>query len=155
MWAILLIAQCSVGHPTSALAIICLWVLLTWLIYTYGMLCQDDVVPGEFLLVQCARQLFFGLGTSTHVCSWSITDRYIIKWHVSHALCWFWTIKALVEAQVLWWRYSNSRGHSSSIDHCQTFSVFMIELAKKPVLNSFTTIRVQEGTITLTLVLVE
>jgi hypothetical protein len=30
------------------------------------MLCQDDVAPGEFLLVQCARQLFFGLGTSTH-----------------------------------------------------------------------------------------
>ena len=32
------------------------------------MLCQDDVAPGEFLLVQCACQLFFGLGTSTHVC---------------------------------------------------------------------------------------
>jgi hypothetical protein len=32
------------------------------------MLCQDDVAPGEFLLIQCACQLFFGLGTSTHVC---------------------------------------------------------------------------------------
>jgi hypothetical protein len=31
--------------------------------------CQDDVAPGEFLLVQCACQLSFGLGTSTHVCS--------------------------------------------------------------------------------------
>ncbi len=41
---------------------------LTWLTYTYGMLCQDDVAPGEFLLIQCACQLFFGLGTSTHVC---------------------------------------------------------------------------------------
>ncbi len=41
---------------------------LTLLTYAYGMLCQDDVAPGEFLLVQCACQLFFGLGTSTHVC---------------------------------------------------------------------------------------
>jgi hypothetical protein len=49
----------SVGHPAGALGIICLWVLLTWLTYAYGMLCQDDVVPGEFLLVQCACQLFF------------------------------------------------------------------------------------------------
>jgi hypothetical protein len=31
--------------------------------------CQDDVAPGEFLLFQCACQLSFGLGTSTHVCS--------------------------------------------------------------------------------------
>jgi hypothetical protein len=35
----------------------------------YGMLCQDDVASGEFLLVQCACKLFFGLGLSTHVCS--------------------------------------------------------------------------------------
>jgi hypothetical protein len=69
MSAILLIGQCSAGHPEGALAIICLWVLLTWLTYAYGMLCQDDVDPGEFLLIQCACQLFFGLGTSTHVCS--------------------------------------------------------------------------------------
>ncbi len=55
----LLIEQCSAGQPIGALAIICLWVLLTWLIYAYGILCHDDVVPGEFLLVQCASQLFF------------------------------------------------------------------------------------------------
>ncbi len=109
---------------------------LTWLTYAYGMLCQDDVAPGEFLLGQCACQLFFGLDTSTHVCSWSITDPYNIKWHVSHAWCWFRTIKALVEAEVLWWCYSNLRGHNSSIDHCQTFSVFMIRVAKKPVLKA-------------------
>jgi hypothetical protein len=36
----------SAGHPTGALALICLWVLLTWLTYAYGMLCQDDVNPG-------------------------------------------------------------------------------------------------------------
>jgi hypothetical protein len=29
----------SVGHPAGALAIICLWVLLTWLTYAYGMIC--------------------------------------------------------------------------------------------------------------------
>ncbi len=124
------------GHPVGALAIICLWILLTWLTYTYGMLCQDDVAPGECLLIQCASQLFFGLGTSTHVCSWSITDRYIIKQHVSQAWCRFWTIKALIEAEVLWWLYSDLQGHSSSVDHCQTFIVFMIRLAKKPVLKA-------------------
>ncbi len=40
---------------------------LTWLTYTYGMRYQDDLGPGEFLLIQCACQ-YFGLGTSTHVC---------------------------------------------------------------------------------------
>ncbi len=54
-----LTGQCSVGHPTGALAIICLWVLLTWLTYAYGMLCQDDIAPGEVLLFQCACQIFF------------------------------------------------------------------------------------------------
>jgi hypothetical protein len=46
----------SVGHPEGALAITCCWVLFTCLIYAYGMLCQDDVAPGEFLLLQCACQ---------------------------------------------------------------------------------------------------
>jgi hypothetical protein len=32
--------------------------------------------------------------------------------------------------------YSDSWGRSSSIDHCQTFSVSMIRLAKKPVLKA-------------------
>ncbi len=32
----------SVGHPLGALALICLCVLLTWLTYAYGMLCQDN-----------------------------------------------------------------------------------------------------------------
>ncbi len=84
-------ANVSVGHPAGALAIICHWVLLIWLTYAYGMLCQDDIAPGEFLLLQCAFQLF-----------WTGPDCYIIKRHVSHdAWCWFWTIKALVEAEVL------------------------------------------------------
>ncbi len=129
------LASVSVGHPAGALAIICLWVLLTWLTYAYEMLSQDDIAPGEFLLLQCACQ-FFGLGTATHVCPWSITDRYIIKRHVSHAWCWFQTIKALIEAEVLWWFCSNLQGHSSSVDHCQTFSIFIIRLAKKPVLKA-------------------
>ncbi len=45
---------------------------------------------------------FFGLGTSTHVCSQSINDCYIIKQHGSHAWYGCWTIKALVEAEVLY-----------------------------------------------------
>jgi hypothetical protein len=27
---------------------------LTWLIFAFGMHCQNDVAPGEFLLIQCA-----------------------------------------------------------------------------------------------------
>ncbi len=44
----------------------------------------------------------FGLGTSTHVCLQSIPDCYIIKQPVSHAWYGCWTIKALVEAEVLY-----------------------------------------------------
>ncbi len=94
---------------------------LTWLTYAYGMNCQDDVAPAEFWLIQCACQLFFGLGTSTHVCLWSITYCYIIKRHGSHTWYGCWTIKALVEAEVLWCLYCESLGHSSAIDHSQIF----------------------------------
>ena len=52
-------ASVLVGHPAGALAIICLWALLTWLTYAYGMLCQDGIAPGEFLLYQYAFQLFW------------------------------------------------------------------------------------------------
>ncbi len=52
-----------------------------------------------FTLLMC-MPFYFGLGTSTHVCSWSITDRYIIKWHISHTWYGCWTIKALVKAEV-------------------------------------------------------
>jgi hypothetical protein len=52
----------------------------------------------------------FGLGTSTHVCSQSIPDCYIIKWHVSHAWYGCWTIKALVEAEVLYDGFTMSGG---------------------------------------------
>ncbi len=133
------LASVSVGHPTGALAIICLWVFLTWLTCAYWMLCQDVIAPGEFLLLQCAYQLSFGLGPSTHVCSWSITDCYIIKQHDSHSWYGCWTIKALVEAEVLCWLYSDLRGHSSSVDNCQTFSVFIFKInktSKKPVLKA-------------------
>ncbi len=126
MWAYYWSTSVSVGHPAGALTIICLWVLLTWSTYAYGMLCQDDVAPGEFLLFQCACYCF-ELGTSTHVCSWSITDHYIIKRHVSHAWYRCWSINALVEAEVLWWLYSDLRGHSSAIVHCQTFNVFIFK----------------------------
>jgi hypothetical protein len=42
------LASVSVGHLAGALTIICCWVLSTWLTYAYGMLCQDDIAPGEF-----------------------------------------------------------------------------------------------------------
>ncbi len=53
------LAIVSVGRPADALAIICCLVLLTWLTSTYGMLCQDDIAPGEVLLLQCVCQLFW------------------------------------------------------------------------------------------------
>ncbi len=105
------LASVSVRHLAGALAITCHWVLLIWLIYTYGMLCQDDIAPGEFLLLLCeCHFLFFWLGTSTHVCSWSIADRYIIKRHGSQSWYGCWTIKALVEAEVLYDEFTVSRG---------------------------------------------
>jgi hypothetical protein len=53
---------------------------------------------------------YLGLGTSTHVCFLSINDCYIIKWHGSHAWYGCWTIKALVEAEVLYDGFTVSRG---------------------------------------------
>ncbi len=72
------LASVSVGHLAGALAIICLWVLLTCLTYAYGMLCQDDVAPGEFLLVQWACNLFFWPG---HINSCMFTINY---WSLFH-----------------------------------------------------------------------
>jgi hypothetical protein len=75
LWGKLMYVSYTTDRPVFSRAsfrcssgIVCLWVLLTWLTYAYGMLCQDDVAPGKVLLFQCTCQLFFGLGTSTHVC---------------------------------------------------------------------------------------
>jgi hypothetical protein len=68
-----------------------------------------------------------GLGTSTHVCSRSINDPYIIKQHGSHAWYGCWTIKALVEAEMLYdGFYCESWVHSSAVDHSKTFSCLII-----------------------------
>ncbi len=53
---------------------------------------------------------YLGLGTSTHVCFWSINDHYIIKRHGSHTWYGCWTIKALVEAEVLYDGFTVSHG---------------------------------------------
>ncbi len=42
----------SVGHPVDALAIICLWVLLTWLAYAYGMLSLVDLASWRVFTTQ-------------------------------------------------------------------------------------------------------
>jgi hypothetical protein len=60
-------ASVSGGHLAGALAIICRWVLLTWLTYAYEMLCQDDIAPREFftppmcipLVLDWAHQLMY------------------------------------------------------------------------------------------------
>ncbi len=70
---------------------------------------------------------FFGLGISIHVCSQSINDCYIIKLHGSDAWYGCWTIKALVEAEVLYEGfYCELRVQSSAIDHSQTFRCLII-----------------------------
>jgi hypothetical protein len=51
----------SVGHPTGALAKICLWVIQHGWLTLYGMRCQDDIFPGEFWLLQCACLLDWAL----------------------------------------------------------------------------------------------
>ncbi len=89
----------SVGHPAGALAFFCLWVLWHGWLTLIGCVVKMTLFPGEFLLIQCPC-LFVGLGTSTHVCLWSFTDRYIIKRHGSHAWYGCWTIKASVEARL-------------------------------------------------------
>jgi hypothetical protein len=66
----------------------------------YGMRCQKTLLLENFESLMCMPIIFLGLGTSTHVCSQSIPDCYIIKRHVSHAWYGCWTIKALVEAEV-------------------------------------------------------
>ncbi len=129
MWAIILIGQCFSRTPRRCssynpslgsfnMVDLRLWDALSrwhsWRVFTPPM---------------CMPIIFW----TGHInsCMFMINyDCYIIKRHVSHAWCRFWAIKALVEAEVLWWLYSDSRGHSSSIDHCQTFSVFIIRLAK-------------------------
>jgi hypothetical protein len=79
MWAILLIGQyfSKASHRCSSYNLsvgsfnmvdLCLWDALSrwcsfWRIFTPPM----------------CMPISFGLGTSTHVCSWSIIDRYIIK----------------------------------------------------------------------------
>ncbi len=110
----------SVGHPVDALAIICLWVLWS---YAYGMLGQDDIAPGEFCSSNVYANTSFRIRQFFSCMFMIISDPYIVKWHGSHAWYGCWTIKALLEAKVLWWLYCDLRGHRSSVDHCQIFAV--------------------------------
>ncbi len=51
----------SVGHLVGALALICLWVLLTWLTYPYGMLSQDDIASWKvFTIPMCMPIVWTG-----------------------------------------------------------------------------------------------
>ncbi len=99
---------------------------LTWLTYAPWDELSRWHCSWRVLTLQCACQLF-GLGTSTHVCSQSIPDCYIMKRHVSHAWYGCWTIKALVEAEVIYdGFYCESWVHSSAVDHSQTFRCLII-----------------------------
>ncbi len=99
---------------------------LTWLTYASKDALSRWHCSWRVLTLQCACQ-FFGLCTSTHVCSQSIPDCYIIKRHGGHAWYGCWTIKALVEAEVLYdGFYCESRVHSSAVDHSKIFSCLII-----------------------------
>jgi hypothetical protein len=51
----------SVGHPIGALALICLWVLLTWLTYAKEMLSQDDIASWRvFTTLMCMPIVWTG-----------------------------------------------------------------------------------------------
>jgi hypothetical protein len=76
---------------------------LTWLTYAFWDGLSRWHRSWRVLTLHCACH-FFRLCTSTHVCSHSIPDWYIIKRHGSHAWYGCWTIIALVEAEVfIWW----------------------------------------------------
>ncbi len=104
------LASVSVGHPAGALAITCHWVLLTWLIYALWDALSRWCSSWRVFTPPMCMPISFGLGASTHVCSQSIPDCYIIKRHVSHAWYGCWTIKALIEAEVLYDGFSVSCG---------------------------------------------
>ncbi len=130
-------ANVSVGHPAGALTTICRWVLLTWLTYAlWDTLLRWCSSWRVFTHPMCMPIISLDKAHQLMCVYDQLLDQYIIKWHVSHAWYWFWIIKALVEAVVLWWLYIDFRGHSSTVDHCQTFSVFLIRLAKQPVLKA-------------------
>ncbi len=110
----------SVGHPEGALALICLWVCWHDWLMLMGCVVKMMLLPEEFSLLQCACQ-FFWTGHSNS-CMFMINGwSYIINWHGSHAWYGCWPIKALVEAEILWWLYCELPGHSIAFDHSQTF----------------------------------
>jgi hypothetical protein len=71
--------------------------------------------------------IFFGLGTSTYICSQSINDRNIIKQHGSQTWYGCWIIKALVEAEVLYdGFYCESWVHSIPLIIARPLSVSLL-----------------------------
>ncbi len=91
----------SVGRPAGALA----WSVFGF--FWHGCLLLIGCFVKMTLILEIFHSSnvhvnFFGLGTSTHVCLWSITDHYIIKRHGSHAWYGCWTIKVMVEAEALY-----------------------------------------------------
>jgi hypothetical protein len=57
MWAILLIGQCFSRASRRCSSYNLSLGSFDKVGLRYGMLCQDDIAPGEFLLLQCACQL--------------------------------------------------------------------------------------------------
>ncbi len=94
------------------------------------MLCQDDVAPGEFLLVQCACQFFFWTG---HISSCMFMINYWSSYHQVACLpCLVLVLDLQSFGRGCGVMMALQRFASSSIDHCQTFSVFMISRGSCP-----------------------
>ncbi len=128
----------SVGHPIGAPATNCLWIL--WYGWLMLMGCSVNMI---LLLKSSTCPMFMQIPICRiwqfNSCMFMIISHcYIIKRHDNHAWYGCWTIKALVEAEVLWWLCCDSWGHSSSVDNCQTFTCLYIYkiicLSRKPIL---------------------
>jgi hypothetical protein len=109
MWAILLIGQCfsrascrcssyNLLLGSFNMVDLCLWDALSrwhnsWRVFT-PLMCIPIVLDWAHQLMYLHDQLLIVISSSSMLAML------------------FWTIKALVEAEVLWWLYSNLRGHS-------------------------------------------
>ncbi len=82
--------------------------------------------PREFLLLLCECHFFW----TGHINSCMFMINY---WSLHNQVacypCLVWVLDHWCFGRS-WWLYSDLQGHSSTVDHCQTFNVLIIRLAK-------------------------
>ncbi len=92
----------SAGHLAGALAIICLWVLWHDWLKLRGCSVKMTLLLESSTHPMCMPIPICRIGQFNSCMLMVISDRYIMKRHVSHAWYGCWTIKVLVEAKVLY-----------------------------------------------------